>query len=170
MRPWEEFEAMVRDVLPLDFGPLEEAEVVVVGGGNTFQLLAECRRRGLLQKIRTKKKYIGWSAGANLACPTIRTTNDMPIVDPGGLDALGLVPFQINPHYLSTALPGPFGETRDQRLAEFARANPRLPVIGLPEGDWLTVSGAQVQLNGPHPAVLFSAAQRSVLAPGKLSL
>lgn len=170
MRPWDEFEAMVRAVLPLEFGALEEAEIVVVGGGNTFQLLAECRKRNLFDLIRGKKRYIGWSAGANLACPTIKTTNDMPIVDPGGLDALGLVPFQINPHYLNAALPGHFGETRDQRLTEFARVNPKLPVIGLPEGDWLTVTGGGVTLNGPHPAVLFSAGERSTLSPGKLSL
>ena len=73
------------------------------GGGNTFHLLRECRLRGLLGVMRArvregKTRYLGWSAGANLACPTIKTTNDMPIVDPGSLDALGLVPFQINPH------------------------------------------------------------------------
>jgi dipeptidase E len=79
----------------------------------------------------------------------------MPIVDPGGLDALGLVSFQINPHYVNASLPGHHGETRDERLAEFARVNPALPVIGLPEGDWLRVSGSWIELRGPHAAVWF---------------
>jgi dipeptidase E len=83
------------------------AEVVIVGGGNTFQLLKECRGRGLgahCGRCAAWRVYIGWSAGANLACPTIRTTNDMPIVDPQGFDALGLFPLQINPHF-TNALP-----------------------------------------------------------------
>ncbi|HVJ22716.1 MAG TPA: dipeptidase PepE, partial [Burkholderiales bacterium] len=140
------------------------AELIVVGGGNTFQLLRECRNRKLLaeiaRRVRSGTKYLGWSAGANLACPTIRTTNDMPIVDPGRLDALGLLPFQLNPHYLSVALPGHHGETRDQRLAEFARVNPHLPVLGLPEGDWLRIAGKSVTLGGPHPAIWFHGKRR----------
>lgn len=87
---------------------IENAEIVIVGGGNTFQLLKQCRERGLLAPITDVVKrgalYIGWSAGANLACPTIRTTNDMPIVDPQGFDALNLFPLQINPHF-TNALP-----------------------------------------------------------------
>ena len=123
-------------------------------------LLRECRTRGLLEalreKVRAGTRYLGWSAGANLACPTIKTTNDMPIVDPGSLEALGLVGFQINPHYLSVALPGHHGETRDERLAEFARVNPKLPVLALPEGAWLRVAEFTVELRGPYPAVLFA--------------
>ena|SRR5687767_11796316 len=176
MRPWDEFGAMVREVLPFDFqDDLAQAELIVVGGGNTFQLLRECRARGLLDVMRRRIKegvrYIGWSAGSNLACPTIKTTNDMPIVDPGGLDALGLVPFQINPHYTNASIPGHQGETREQRLVEFARVNPQLPVIGLPEGDWLRVSGSRVELRGPHPAVWFSgAASPMQVRPGPLQL
>lgn len=110
-------------------------------------------------------------AGANLACPTIKTTNDMPIADPGGLEALGLVPFQINPHYTNAHPPGHQGETRDQRLAEFALVNPGLPVVGLPEGDWLRISGASVALCGPHPAVLFAGKTGPApLQPGPLRL
>lgn len=161
---WEDYRKRVSDAIGIELhslDDLESADLVVVGGGNTFQLLRECRTRGLLksiaQRVREgKSRYLGWSAGANLACPTIKTTNDMPIVDPGGLDALGLTNFQINPHYLSVALPGHHGETRDDRLAEFARANPQLPVIALPEGDWLHVSDSTLELHGPHPAVLFS--------------
>jgi len=160
-----EYAAAVRGALSFDLEivktpeDLANAELIIVGGGNTFQLLRECRNRGLLDEITARvhagTKYMGWSAGANLACPTIRTTNDMPIVDPGGLDALGLVSFQINPHYANASLPGHHGETRDERLAEFARVNPALPVIGLPEGDWLRVSGSLIELRGPYPAVWF---------------
>ena len=160
--PWDEYAEKVRGALAplgiaLDAGGVDDAELIIVGGGNTFQLLRECRARGLLEAIRSKKdlRYLGWSAGANLACPTIKTTNDMPIVDPGGLEALGLIPIQVNPHYLNVSLPGHHGETREERLIEFARVNPRLPVLGLPEGDWLRVSGPAIELGGPHPAVWF---------------
>ena len=160
---WSDYTKKVGEAIGLALHPadeLERADLVIVGGGNTFQLLRECRGRGLLDTVRArvregKARYLGWSAGANLACPTIKTTNDMPIVDPGSLDALGLVNFQINPHYFNVALPGHHGETRDERLAEFARANPGLPVIGLPEGDWLRVSASSVELCGAHPATWF---------------
>lgn len=177
-RPWEEFTSMVRNALTgfeiaMLQGPqdLEGATLLLVGGGNTFQLLRECRRRPLLEPMRKKveqgAKYIGWSAGANLACPTIRTSNDMPIVDPGGLQALGLLPFQLNPHYTDKAIPGHQGETRPERLAEFARVNPELPVLGLPEGDWLRVSGEAMELRGPHPAVWFHGIRApATVAPG----
>lgn len=173
MRPWDEFTSMVEEVLPFEFSDLEQAELIIVGGGNTFQLLRECRTRNLLQRIRTKvgqgARYIGWSAGANLACPTIKTTNDMPIVDPGGLDALGLLPFQLNAHYTNASIPGHKGETRDERLIEFARVNPDLPVLGLPEGDWLRVSGKSLELRGPHPAMWFAGTASPVqVMPGPL--
>ena len=91
----------------------------------------------------------------------------MPIVDPGGLEALGLISFQINPHYLSASIPGHHGETRDERLAEFARANPDLPVVALPEGDWLRVSGSSVELCGPYPAAWFHGERSPMrLVPG----
>jgi dipeptidase E len=176
--PWDEYCSRVAEALDVSLemaGPenVRKAELIVVGGGNTFQLLAECRRRGLLEAIRAAVKrgarYLGWSAGANLACPTIKTTNDMPVVDPGGLDALGLVRFQINPHYVSVRLPGHHGETRDERLAEFARVNPALPVIALPEGDWLRVSDSTVELGGAQAAMLFAGASPPrPLGAGKL--
>lgn len=182
IRPWDELAAMVGEVLGRHGiavkaitanEDLEKTNLVIVGGGNTFQLLRECRTRGLLETMREKvkagTKYIGWSAGANLACPTIKTTNDMPIVDPGGLEALGLVSFQINAHYTNASLPGHHGETRDERLAEFARVNPGVPAIGLPEGDWLRVSGSLVELRGPHPAVWFEGENPPAqLAPGRI--
>lgn len=165
--PWQDYAKRVSEALSVELQPVEaldRAELIVVGGGNTFQLLRECRARGLLepiaQRVREgKSRYLGWSAGANLACPTIKTTNDMPIVDPGGLDALGLIAFQLNPHYLNFSLPGHHGETRNDRLSEFARVNPDLPVLGLPEGDWLRVSGARVELHGAHEAVWFAGDQ-----------
>jgi len=155
---------------------VRQAEIIVVGGGNTFNLLKCCREAGLLPliaaQVRAGAAYIGWSAGANLAGPTIRTTNDMPVVDPGGFDALGLVPFQINPHYTNALPVGHQGETRDQRLAEFLLMNPTARVVGLPEGDWLCVSDEGVQLYGPFAAKIFTAGQpiASVDAPARLAI
>jgi dipeptidase E len=137
---------------------IERAEAIVVGGGNTFHLLREVAMGELLAPIRARVEegmpYVGWSAGANLACPTIRTTNDMPIVEPPGLGALGLVPFQINPHYTDAAIPNHGGETRPERIAEFLVANPTVPVVGLPEGTWLEVDDDVIELHGGR-AVLF---------------
>jgi dipeptidase E len=151
----------------------EDAEVLMVGGGNTFHLLKCCRDRGLLEPLREAARggtpYIGWSAGANLACPTIRTTNDMPIVEPGSLDALGLVPFQVNPHFTNELPPGHQGETREQRLAEFLMANPAMQVLGLPEGDWVRWSGTGATLGGPRPAVWMRAGYpMEAVPPGPL--
>lgn len=168
--PWEEFARRVAEAsgfaltIAGEASDLNDHELIIVGGGNTFQLLKQCRERGVLQAIHSrvsqgKAKYLGWSAGANLACPTIKTTNDMPIVDPGSLEALGLIPFQVNPHYVSVSLPGHHGETRDERLEEFAHANPDLPVIGLPEGDWIRVAGNSIELRGPHRATWFEGAR-----------
>ena len=178
--PWDEFAGRVREATGFAMAvahavsDLENADLIIVGGGNTFQLLKQCRERHLLPVIREQVengcRYLGWSAGANLACPTIRTTNDMPIVDPGGLDALGLVPFQINPHYLSVALPGHHGETRDERLEEFTLANPGLRVLGLPEGNWLRVSAHTAQLGGPHPSVWFEEGRRFSATAGQFSV
>ena len=153
-----------------------QAEIIVVGGGNTFHLLKCSRELGLLPVIKRQvhagAPYIGWSAGANLAGPTICTTNDMPIVDPRGFDALGLVPFQLNPHYTNALPDGHQGETRDQRIAEYLVANPGQQVLGLPEGDWLRVDGSQVRLLGPWPAQLFRAGQKPqpVESPSLFSL
>lgn len=146
-----------------------------MGGGNTFNLLGQLRRQGLLdavaRRVRLGTPYLGWSAGSNLACPSICTTNDMPIVDPEGFDALGLLSFQINPHYTNAHPPGHRGETRAQRLAEFCVLNPSMPVLGLPEGSALRVRGDVVTLLGPHEAPLFLGQQEPrVYAPGALEL
>jgi dipeptidase E len=158
--------------LPDPLDGVRAAEMIVIGGGNTFQLLRECRRRGLHESIAARVRdgtpFIGWSAGANLACPTICTTNDMPIVDPEGFDALGLVDFQINPHFTNALPAGHQGETREQRIAEYLKANPRRTVVGLPEGDWLRVTNAAARLGGPHAAPVFRAgAPTAMLLPGE---
>ena len=138
---------------------VERAEAVAVGGGNTFHLLRGLYEAGAVEPIRARVEagvpYVGWSAGSNVACPTIRTTNDMPVVEPPTLKALALVPFQINPHYTNDHPPNHHGETRDERLAEFVLANPGVHVVGLREGTMLRVEGADVKLVGGRPARLF---------------
>jgi dipeptidase E len=143
---------------------IEEAEAVFVGGGNTFRLLRSLQQLGLLEPVRRRVlegslRYMGASAGTNLACPTLRTTNDMPIVQPASFEAFGLVPFQVNPHYLD-AVPGSthMGETRERRIEEFLEDND-VPVLGLREGAWLRRRGAQLRLDGLAGARLFRRGQ-----------
>jgi dipeptidase E len=149
-----------------------KAEAVFVGGGNSFRLLrrmravkrdgeagGQARAPGALDVLRGRAldgmPYIGVSAGSNLACPTIRTTNDMPIVHPGPFEALGLIPFQVNPHYPYAEATGTrSGESREQRLAEFVEEND-VPVLGLREGTWLRVTGGRGSLGGVAEARLF---------------
>jgi dipeptidase E len=154
---------------------LARTGLVLAGGGNTFRLLAECRARGWLAPIaaavRAGLPYVGWSAGSVLATPTLRTTNDMPIVDPGGYEALGLVDVQLNCHFTDALPPGHQGETRTQRIAEFHVLNPTVPVIGLPEGDWLTVRDGETVLHGAFDAWLFRAgAPAAPLPRGRVAL
>jgi dipeptidase E len=99
--------------------------------------------------------YVGWSAGSNLACPTVRTTNDMPIVQPASFESLNLVPFQINPHYLDAHPEKHQGETREQRLLEFTALNPDVTVVGLREGSMLQLEGARLRLLGDRTMRLF---------------
>jgi len=147
-----------------------EAEALMVGGGNTWHLLREVQRRDLLGPLRERvaagAPYVGWSAGANLACPTIRTTNDMPVVEVEGFAALGLVPFQINPHYTDAALPNHGGETRPERIAEFLAVNPGVSVVGLPEGTWLRAAGDALTLAGGAGVLFRSGRAPEPLAPG----
>jgi dipeptidase E len=141
---------------------------VAVGGGNTFLLLRTLYRTGLLkaisEKVRRGMPYLGWSAGSNVACPTIMTTNDMPIVEPPSMHAMNLVPFQINPHYTEATIPGHGGESRDQRIAEFLVMNPSMPVIGLREGSMLHITGGKVTLQG-RDMKLFRAGHQAVTIP-----
>lgn len=142
---------------------VRRAQAIAVGGGNTWNLLRELRRHRVLPMIRQRvlegMPYLGWSAGANLACPTIMTTNDMPICDPGGFDALALVPFQINPHYLHGNPPGFKGETREERLREFGVLHPEVWVAGLREGTGLRVEGRSIALFGQADCRLFRGTQ-----------
>jgi dipeptidase E len=134
---------------------LKEADAIMVNGGNTFNLLHHLRRKELIVALRNEilkgKPYVGWSAGSGICAPTIRTTNDMPIIDPGGMDALGVIDFQLNAHYTNAVPEGWMGETRDQRLAEFCHVNPTMPVFCLPEGDWLRVRDQEITLHGAYP-------------------
>jgi dipeptidase E len=152
---------------------IRSAQAIVVGGGNTWNLLRELRAHRLVlpalrQRALAGVPYIGWSAGANIACPTIMTTNDMPICDPGGFDALALVPFQINPHYLHGHPPGFKGETREERIREFGVLHPDSWVAGLREGTALRIEDGSVQLLGEAPCRVFrSGMQPREVSPGE---
>lgn len=138
---------------------VDEAEAIIVGGGNTWKLARTMRDNDLIGAIRKKVQagtpYIGWSAGSNAACPTLRTTNDMPIIDPKGFDVIDLVPFQINPHYLDVHPQGHGGETREDRINEFITENKDLYVIGLREGTMLNLEGETLKLIGEKTARIF---------------
>jgi len=129
-----------------------DAQAVFTGGGNSFRLLRALHTTGLVEALRDRvaagAPYMGSSAGTNMACPTLRTTNDMPIVQPPSFEALALVPFQINPHYLDPA-PGSahMGETREERLTQFLEEN-AVPVLGLREGTWLVREDDRLELAG----------------------
>ncbi|MDR1180753.1 MAG: dipeptidase PepE [Bacteroidales bacterium] len=136
---------------------IDKADCIIVGGGNTFHLFAEMYEHALMEKVREKvckgTPYIGWSAGSNLACPTLGTTNDMPIIQPQSFNGLNLVPFQINPHYID---PNPViddmikhgGETRMDRLNEYLTVNQKTTVVGLREASALWVDNDKMTLRG----------------------
>lgn len=138
---------------------IEGSEAIVVGGGNTWQLLKKVQEYKLTGAIREKVRggtpYIGWSAGSNLACPTIRTTNDMPVVEPDSFSALNLIPFQINPHYIDVNPVGHAGETREERIREFIEINPGLFVTGLREGTMLLLENNELKLIGNRSMRIF---------------
>ena len=130
-----------------------DADVVMMGGGNTFRLLDSLAGLGVIEALARhvregSTRYMGASAGTNVACPTIRTTNDMPICLPPTFDALGLLPFQINLHYIDADPASTFmGETREERIAEFLEEND-CPVLAMYEGSWLRVSGESAAVVG----------------------
>lgn len=138
---------------------IREAEAICVGGGNTFALAKKMQEQGLmtaiLRKIKEGIPYVGWSAGSNVCCPTICTTNDMPIVEPQSFKAIGAVRFQINPHYLDANPEGHAGETREQRILEYIEANPRRYVVGLREGCMLRLENGSLELIGSRPMRIF---------------
>ena len=138
---------------------VRHAQAIVIGGGNTFALLKKMQEEDLLDVIYRRVKagvpYIGWSAGSNVTCPTICTTNDMPIVQPESFRAIGLVPFQINPHYLDANPEGHAGETREQRINEYVEANRSRYVVGLREGCMLRIDDNGIELIGSRPLRIF---------------
>jgi dipeptidase E len=138
---------------------VQRASAIVVGGGNTWMLLKLLRGKKLIDTVRKKvltgTPYIGWSAGSNVACPTIRTTNDMPVIQPTSFRSFNLIPFQINPHYLDANPEGHAGETREQRIQEFLEINPGIWVAGLREGTMFIIEDEKIELCGTGKARIF---------------
>lgn len=138
---------------------IKEASLIIIGGGNTFYLLKSLQDENLLSPIREQvlkgTSFIGWSAGSNMACPTIRTTNDMPIVEPENFGALDLIPFQINPHYTDFVDKEHAGETREMRIKEFILANQDKYVAGLREGTLVVIDGNSIALKGERRCRIF---------------
>jgi dipeptidase E len=145
---------------------IDETDAIFVGGGNTFRLLKALEDLDFIEAIRRKVSsgapYIGSSAGSNVAGPTIKTTKDMPIVQPRSFDSLGLVPFQISPHFQD---PDPnskhMGETQEERILQFLEEN-ETPVVGIREGAWLICENSGVTLKGENGARIFRRGQAAV--------
>lgn len=145
---------------------VEEAEVLFVGGGNSFRLAKALQDHQLLEPVRRRVSagelsYMGSSAGTNMSCPTLRTTNDMPILEPSTFELFGLIPFQINPHYID---PDPssthMGETRELRIMQFLEEN-NVSVLGMREGSWLRRKDMELTLGGTTGARLFERDQEA---------
>ena len=129
-----------------------QAECIAVGGGNTFYLVREMQEKGIMKAIREKAfagmPYMGWSAGSNVAGLSLKTTNDMPIVETYSFETMGLVPFQINPHYTDFVVPKHGGETRDDRINEFIAANQDTYVVAIREATALRLKEGKLSLVG----------------------
>lgn len=138
---------------------IQQADAIIVGGGNSFQLLDLLQKNHLIEPVREKVSagtyYIGWSAGSNMVCPTLMTTNDMPVVEPESFNSFGLIPFQINPHYTEQVIPGHGGESRDVRILEFIELNRKTQVIGLPEGMAIQRKDEYYSLEGDKGCKIF---------------
>ena len=138
---------------------IENSDTIIVGGGNTWQLVKMLQEKRLMKVIRKKVKqgtpYVGWSAGSNIACPSLKTTNDMPIVEPIKFKTLKLIPFQINPHYLDDNPANHGGETREVRINEFIEVNQETFVVGLREGTMLKLEDDDLVLIGNRKARVF---------------
>ena len=138
---------------------VKNAEAIAVGGGNTFHLVHMMHKTGIMDVIRGRAldgvPYMGWSAGSNVVCPTLMTTNDMPIIEPESFKCMNLIPFQINPHYLDANPEGHGGETRQQRIEEFLVVNKEMTVAGLRESSLFEVDGYELKLKGSRPLRVF---------------
>jgi len=138
---------------------IKDALAIAVGGGNTFHLVYKLHELRLMKVIKESVEnglpFMGWSAGANIACPSMRTTNDMPIIEPASMECLNLIPFQINPHYIDASIEGHGGETREQRLEEFMVINNNIYVAGLREGTLLSIEDNTIELKGARPMRVF---------------
>lgn len=138
---------------------IQKAEAIFTGGGNTFLLVAQLYKKKVMdvlaEAVKNGTPYLGSSAGSNITGLTMQTTNDMPIIYPPSFQTLGLIPFNLNPHYLDADLQSKhMGETRETRIKEFHQFN-SVPVLGLREGSWLEVLGDKITLKGDLKARLF---------------
>lgn len=161
-KSYDEAEKRVKDFFNLNIKSIhhfsdqvqavKNAKAFMVNGGNTFKLLKEIYDNKILEALKLScedgKKYFGWSAGANIAGINICTTNDMPILYPPSFNALNLINFNINPHFISGKIPGHNGESREQRLNEFMIANKNIEILALPEGSGLRVKGDEILVVG----------------------
>lgn len=167
---WDTYTKVVQDALPhinvVGIHQVDDpttaimaANAIVVGGGNTFNLLHLLYENQVLDLIKLKVEqgtpYIGWSAGANICGQSIRTTNDMPIIEPRSFDALNFVNAQLNPHYSDYVAPNHHGETRDQRIKEFCTLNRSIPVLAIKEGSALLVRENKLSLLGELTGFVF---------------
>ena len=138
---------------------VRNAPSILVGGGNTFHLVKMMHETGIMKEISMAVlkgvPYMGWSAGSNVACPSMKTTNDMPISEPPSFDCLNLIPFQINPHYLDVNPAGHGGETREQRILEFLTVNRDMYVAGLREACLFEVEGRHLEMKGNRSLRVF---------------
>ncbi|MBL6729414.1 MAG: dipeptidase PepE [Bacteroidia bacterium] len=163
------FDIKVRNIDDFDdkIKALKESTAVFIGGGNTFHLLKMLQNLNLINTIHELVlgglTYVGWSAGSNIASPTICTTNDMPIVQPESFDSLCLIPFQINPHYTEDTIPNHGGESRLQRLSEYIAANPTEKIVALPESSYLTVIDRECRYFGNYDGKLISDERNEII-------
>ena len=179
---WDQYTDKIREALPEltitgihqtdePIAAVNQAKAIAVGGGNTFNLLYQLYQQQLLDPIRSRVNsgipYVGWSAGSNICGNSIRTTNDMPIIQPPSFDALQLVPFQLNPHYTDYQPPGHNGETRAQRLEEFCTLNPAMPVLAIREGTALVRKDNALSLKGELEGLVFKGTEQRVIQPGQ---
>ena len=153
---------------------LQAAECIVVGGGNTFNLFHQLYEKLIMEEIGLMvaegTPFIGWSAGSNVACPSLRTTNDMPIVEPESFSGLKSIPFQINPHFLDKNPDGHGGETRENRIEEFIEVNPDIYVAGLREGCMFLFTNGKMTYIGEHTCRIFKKGMEPIELKGDKEL